>query len=72
MSVALMNSHSEPRALAARIAAATQALANTLHVWGSRIRERQSFPLINDRELHDLGVSRWELERELSKPFWRD
>ncbi len=40
-------------------------------LWGSRIRERRSLASFDTRDLHDLGVSRWELERELMKPFWR-
>ncbi len=46
-------------------------LVRTLRLWGSRIRERNAFPLLGERELRDLRVSRWDVERELAKPFWR-
>jgi uncharacterized protein YjiS (DUF1127 family) len=46
-------------------------LVRTLRLWGSRRRERHSFSTIDERELRDFGLSRWEVERELAKPFWR-
>jgi uncharacterized protein YjiS (DUF1127 family) len=39
--------------------------------WRERSRERQTFALLGYRELRDIGVSRWEAEREMAKPFWR-
>jgi uncharacterized protein YjiS (DUF1127 family) len=55
----------------ARLTAAGKALGRKLRIWRSRIRERQRFPVIDERELRDLRMSRWDLERELAKPFWR-
>jgi uncharacterized protein YjiS (DUF1127 family) len=46
-------------------------LARTLRLWRSRIRKRNAFPLLGERELRDLRVSRWDVEHELAKPFWR-
>jgi uncharacterized protein YjiS (DUF1127 family) len=46
-------------------------IARIVGVWRSRIRDRQAFANLDDRDLRDLGVSRWEVERELVKPFWR-
>jgi uncharacterized protein YjiS (DUF1127 family) len=46
-------------------------IGRTLRLWRSRMRERQAFPDLEDRDLSDLRVTRWELERELRKPFWR-
>jgi uncharacterized protein YjiS (DUF1127 family) len=46
-------------------------LGRMLGLWRSRIRERNAFTSLNDRDLRDLGVSRWDVEQELSKPFWR-
>jgi uncharacterized protein YjiS (DUF1127 family) len=54
-----------------RWAGLLKSVALTLGVWRSRYRERHSFPPLDDRELRDLGVSRWDVERELAKPFWR-
>jgi uncharacterized protein YjiS (DUF1127 family) len=39
--------------------------------WRRRIRERQAFARLDYRELRDIGLSRWDVERELAKPFWR-
>jgi uncharacterized protein YjiS (DUF1127 family) len=46
-------------------------IGRTARLWRSRIRERRSFEVIDDRALHDLAVSRWDFEREIAKPFWR-
>jgi uncharacterized protein YjiS (DUF1127 family) len=40
--------------------------------WRKRARERESFAHLNERDLHDIGLSRWEVETELAKPFWRE
>jgi uncharacterized protein YjiS (DUF1127 family) len=49
----------------------TDLVDRTVGLWRSRIRERRVFASFDYRDLHDMGVSRWELERELAKPFWR-
>jgi uncharacterized protein YjiS (DUF1127 family) len=46
-------------------------LARSIGLWRSRIRERRALESFDNRDLHDVGMSRWELERELAKPFWR-
>jgi uncharacterized protein YjiS (DUF1127 family) len=47
-------------------------IGRRLRVWQSRIRERHAFDYANDHELSELGLSRWDVEREIAKPFWRD
>jgi|tagenome__1003787_1003787.scaffolds.fasta_scaffold20935816_3 uncharacterized protein YjiS (DUF1127 family) len=47
-------------------------IGRTLRVWQSRIRERHVFDYADDHELSELGLSRWDVEREIAKPFWRD
>lgn len=42
-----------------------------IRLWRSRVRERRAFASVEDRELRDLGLSRWHVESELAKPFWR-
>ena len=44
---------------------------STLQLWRSRFTDRRAFPVLDERELRDLGLSRWDVERELAKPFWR-
>jgi uncharacterized protein YjiS (DUF1127 family) len=41
-------------------------------LWRVRAREREAFSMLDHRDLRDIGLSRWEIERELAKPFWRD
>jgi uncharacterized protein YjiS (DUF1127 family) len=68
----MINCQSDRVALSARAAPLMQSVARTLRLWRSRMRERHAFPAdLDDRQLHDLGLSRWEIERELKKPFWR-
>jgi uncharacterized protein YjiS (DUF1127 family) len=49
----------------------TASIAHTVDVWLTRIRDRQMFAALDRRDLSDLSLSRWEVERELAKPFWR-
>jgi uncharacterized protein YjiS (DUF1127 family) len=39
--------------------------------WRSRSRGRECLLRLNDRELKDLGISRYDAECEARKPFWR-
>jgi uncharacterized protein YjiS (DUF1127 family) len=72
ISHSMINCQSSRPAVAARAVAAAGSIGRLLRLWRARIRERQAFPVLDERDLRDFGVSRWELERELSKPFWRD
>ena len=36
-----------------------------------RARQRAELARMSDREFHDIGVSRAQVWREVSKPFWR-
>jgi uncharacterized protein YjiS (DUF1127 family) len=46
-------------------------MSRTIGLWRTRARERRAFTMLEDRDLRDAGISRWEVERELAKPFWR-
>jgi uncharacterized protein YjiS (DUF1127 family) len=46
-------------------------IRQTIRLWQARSRERHAFDFVSERELRDLGLSRWDFEREISKPFWR-
>ena len=39
--------------------------------WRRRIQDRQAFAHLDQRDLRDMGLSQWEVETELAKPFWR-
>ena len=67
----MINSQSDQARLATRLTAAAGVLGRTLRLWGARIKERHAFPIVDERDLRDLRITRWELERELAKPFWK-
>jgi len=46
------------------------AIVTTLLTWQDRLSQRQSLQELGDRELSDMGISRTEVEYEISKPFW--
>lgn len=52
-------------------ASVTASVGKTIRLWRSRIRERHAARSFDYRDLQDLGMSKWDVERELSKPFWR-
>lgn len=54
-----------------RLRAALHSMVRTLRLWHARRSARHAFPVLTERELRDLRLSRWDVERELAKPFWR-
>ena len=38
----------------------------------ARSRERQALARMSDRELRDIGVTRYEALQEANKPCWRE
>jgi uncharacterized protein YjiS (DUF1127 family) len=67
----LINSHSPQPTLTARAASALDALGRTFRLWRTRTQERRALTLIDERDLHDLSLSRYDVQHELAKPFWR-
>jgi uncharacterized protein YjiS (DUF1127 family) len=49
----------------------TKWLGGLVGTWRRRISERQILARLDYRELRDIGLSRWDVEREVAKPFWR-
>ncbi len=43
----------------------------TLFEWQERARERNHLETLSDYHLKDMGISRADVVRETSKPFWR-
>jgi len=39
--------------------------------WRRRAGSRRELAALCDRALRDIGVTRYDVEREASKPFWR-
>ena len=58
--------------LTARSAAAAQSIVRAWRLWRRRRRERHLFAHLDERAFNDLALSRWDVERELRKPFWQD
>ncbi len=46
-------------------------LIEALYTWQGRIEERNRLRQLDDRMLSDMGLSRADVEREASLPFWR-
>lgn len=46
-------------------------LLELLLTWQERARQRYALQQFDDRMLRDIGLSRAEVERECTKPFWR-
>jgi len=40
--------------------------------WLQRDRDRRALQALDDRLLHDIGISRGDVEAEAAKPFWRN
>lgn len=39
--------------------------------WSDRMRQRRHLAELDDRLLQDIGISRADIETEISRPFWR-
>lgn len=40
-------------------------------IWQERRRQRLTLARLDDRMLHDIGLTNSDVDREISKPFWR-
>lgn len=47
-------------------------LADQLLTWQQRAHDRRALAQLDDHLLHDIGLSRADVEHEASKPFWRN
>jgi uncharacterized protein YjiS (DUF1127 family) len=43
----------------------------TLLTWLERAHQRRHLRMLSDHMLHDIGLSRADVESEAGKPFWR-
>ncbi len=61
--------HKEP---APRFAALVVAAVRALTDWADRSRQRRALLALDDWTLKDIGITRADVMREYSKPFWRE
>ncbi len=40
-------------------------------VWRRRARDRRVLTQLDDRMLHDIGLTRADIDCEIAKPFWQ-
>lgn len=45
--------------------------ADAVLTWLQRDRDRRALQALDDRLLRDIGISRSDVEQEVTKPFWR-
>ncbi len=48
------------------------ALRRNLATWRDRARGRHLLRRMSDRQLEDIGLTRFDADREARKPFWRE
>jgi uncharacterized protein YjiS (DUF1127 family) len=46
-------------------------IGETLRSWRNRREQRLELARWNERDLHDVGLSRSDIAYEAEKPFWR-
>lgn len=46
-------------------------LSETLQLWRARAAGRRELLALDERSLHDIGISRAQARQEAAKPFWR-
>ena len=56
---------------ASRLAAMAKHIVDQLATWRQRAADRQHLQTLDDGMLRDIGLSRADVETEISKPFWR-
>jgi uncharacterized protein YjiS (DUF1127 family) len=59
------------RDFGASITAMPKRLFDLLYAWQQRATERRHLMELDDRMLGDLGLTRADVHREGTKPFWR-
>jgi uncharacterized protein YjiS (DUF1127 family) len=63
--------HSSNGSQASYISEGLVTLFNRINDWAERRRARNHLYQMPDYILHDIGVSRAEVESEYEKPFWK-
>jgi uncharacterized protein YjiS (DUF1127 family) len=48
-----------------------EAVVDAVLTWQRRHKDRMHLMALDDRLLHDIGISLADVEHEVSKPFWK-
>lgn len=54
-----------------RLRTVLQRVATTLSLWAERARSRKELEELSDHSLRDIGLTRADVWREATKPWWR-
>ena len=72
MSMALRSiHHTDHDTLATTVMHRVNQLLDVVGEWHQRVVSRRELAQLDARMLQDIGVSNVDVEREISKPFWR-
>ena len=47
-------------------------LRQTLATWWARYQTRQDLAALTESDLRNIGLTRFEAEKEANKPFWQE
>ncbi len=67
----LTNSHSAPRAAGGVLNGVIAWIDRTYARWQEHEAELHALETMTDRDLRDAGLTRFAVEREITRPFWR-
>jgi uncharacterized protein YjiS (DUF1127 family) len=66
----LNQTHSHP-GLHAAVGTWLAHVVDNVAAWHTRVLERRDLASLSDNALHDLALTRADVEHEYDKPFWR-
>ncbi len=67
----LTNSHAAPRSSAGTFGGFGAWLGRAFRRWQERQADLRSLETMTDRDLRDAGLTRFTVEREIARQFWR-
>lgn len=50
----------------------TRSAFSVIQQWNLRYQQRNQLMEMSDHLLNDIGVTRWEMQKEVEKPFWKN
>ena len=54
-----------------RARSALAGIADAFSAWKDRVSQRRTLARLDDRLLRDMGLTRADVDQEVSKPFWQ-